>query len=121
MWVSRIVIASHVGDVDEPGRLNIEIQKEEHIGLTLALVKVSGRSQMVCILLSLHFLTCTKDHFRLEDSIRGHFTFCSLIIHSHSFYSFQKALSETKWKEYFSGGRKYYYNVCRMRTFLINV
>jgi len=55
MWVSRIVIASHVGDIDEPGRLNIEIQKEEHTGLTLALVKVYGRSQMVCILLLFAF------------------------------------------------------------------
>jgi hypothetical protein len=24
---------------------------------------------------------------------------------------FEKALNDTKWKEYFSGGRKYYYNV----------
>lgn len=24
----------------------------------------------------------------------------------------QRALNQTKWKEYFSGGRKYYYNVC---------
>ena len=23
----------------------------------------------------------------------------------------QKALNQTRWKEYFSGGRKYYYNV----------
>jgi hypothetical protein len=27
----------------------------------------------------------------------------------------QRALNQTKWKEYFSGGRKYYYNV---RSFL---
>jgi hypothetical protein len=25
--------------------------------------------------------------------------------------SIQRALNQTKWKEYFSGGRKYYYNV----------
>lgn len=24
----------------------------------------------------------------------------------------KRALNQTKWKEYFSGGRKYYYNVC---------
>ena len=24
---------------------------------------------------------------------------------------FQRALAQTEWKEYFSGGRKYYYNV----------
>ena len=28
-----------------------------------------------------------------------------------SYCSFQRALTQTKWKEYFSGGRKYYYNV----------
>lgn len=29
----------------------------------------------------------------------------------------QRALNETKWKEYFSGGRKYYYNVRMTRHF----
>lgn len=30
----------------------------------------------------------------------------------------QRALNQTKWKEYFSGGRKYYYNVSAMLTLL---
>jgi hypothetical protein len=30
---------------------------------------------------------------------------------AHSVSFFQRALTQTKWKEYFSGGRKYYYNV----------
>lgn len=57
---------------------------------------------------------------RFEDSVRGVCTTKLIrikvfIASSHR----QKALNQTKWKEYFSGGRKYYYNVRTSMSLLI--
>ena len=93
-------------------RLNIEIQKVARTGSTLVQGRVFGRSQMV----SGHSPTLlgspSEAFIRLEDSVRG-MTFGELL-RGHFTYALlrlQKALNQTKWKEYFSGGRKYYYNV----------
>ena len=61
---------------------------------------------------------------RLEDSVRGALLFPlgGYGVYAYELCSFtpsQRALNQTKWKEYFSGGRKYYYNVSLSTSFIL--
>ncbi|KAJ8508895.1 hypothetical protein ONZ45_g8873 [Pleurotus djamor] len=71
---------------------NIAIQRDELIGSTPALERVFGKNLMVRpveTILHVSLLISTNQDLKTP---------------------FERALNDTKWKEYFSGGRKYYYN-----------